>query len=154
MKIPFLNMAFKKLPLNQNFCIKEVYDKRRSTKLLQKRAWYYYLAYKSQHNENDYPDNHLDYNTPPQVCPSCRAFFRRSVQSGYNSTYFCVKDGSCQVDDFDNFDERDIGSGICVDDCITAPTFVSEWPFADNLSVFKASSYMYVSYNQYFPRSL
>ena len=32
-----------------------------------------------------------------QVCPSCRAFFRRSVQSGYNATYFCVKDGSCQV---------------------------------------------------------
>ena len=73
------------------------------------------LAYKSQHNENDYPDNHLDYNTPPQVCPSCRAFFRRSVQSGYNATYFCVKDGSCQVDDFDNFDVRYIGSGICVD---------------------------------------
>ena len=24
-----------------------------------------------------------------QVCPSCRAFFRRSVQSGYNATYFC-----------------------------------------------------------------
>lgn len=32
-----------------------------------------------------------------QVCPSCRAFFRRSVQSGYNSTYFCVKDGQCEV---------------------------------------------------------
>ena len=121
------------------------------------------LAYKSQHNENDYPDNHLDYNTPPQVCPSCRAFFRRSVQSGYNATYFCVKDGSCQVDDFGNFEEKDIGYGWCVDervdhqnddDCITAPTFVSEWPFADNLSVFMASSYMYVSYNQYFPRSL
>ena len=53
--------------------------------------------------------------TPPQVCPSCRAFFRRSVQSGYNATYFCVKDGSCQVDDFYNFDERDIGYGMCVD---------------------------------------
>ncbi len=26
-----------------------------------------------------------------QVCPSCRAFFRRSVQSGYNATYFCIK---------------------------------------------------------------
>jgi hypothetical protein len=25
------------------------------------------------------------------VCPSCRAFFRRSVQSGYNNTYFCIK---------------------------------------------------------------
>ena len=24
-----------------------------------------------------------------QVCPSCRAFFRRSVQSGYNLTYVC-----------------------------------------------------------------
>merc|ERR1712013_142560 len=32
-----------------------------------------------------------------QACPSCRAFFRRSVQSGYNNTYFCVKDGQCQV---------------------------------------------------------
>merc|ERR1712209_324310 len=32
-----------------------------------------------------------------QVCPSCRAFFRRSVQSGYNATYFCVKDGNCEV---------------------------------------------------------
>jgi len=31
------------------------------------------------------------------VCPSCRAFFRRSVQSGYNATYCCVKDGSCEV---------------------------------------------------------
>ena len=102
---------------------------------------------------------YIDYNTHPQVCPSCRAFFRRSVQSGYNATYFCVKDGSCQVD---NFDERDIGYGICVegrvdhddddgddvdddgDDCITAPTFVSEWPFAENLSVFMASNYMYL----------
>jgi len=32
-----------------------------------------------------------------QACPSCRAFFRRSVQSGYNATYFCVKDGQCEV---------------------------------------------------------
>eukprot|EP00092_Neocalanus_flemingeri_P041907 GFUD01045641.1.p1 GENE.GFUD01045641.1~~GFUD01045641.1.p1 ORF type:complete len:476 (-),score=149.67 GFUD01045641.1:139-1566(-) len=32
-----------------------------------------------------------------EVCPSCRAFFRRSVQSGYNNTYCCVRDGSCQV---------------------------------------------------------
>merc|ERR1712012_1117396 len=32
-----------------------------------------------------------------QVCPSRRAFFRRSVQSGYNSTYFCIKDGNCEV---------------------------------------------------------
>ena len=32
-----------------------------------------------------------------QVCPSCRAFFRRSVQSGYNATYFCIKDGHCEV---------------------------------------------------------
>jgi len=32
-----------------------------------------------------------------QACPSCRAFFRRSVQSGYNATYFCVKEGQCQV---------------------------------------------------------
>ena len=88
----------------------------------------------------------------------------------YNATYFCVKDGSGQVDhfdnfdNFDNFDERDIGSGMCVDgrvdhddddnDGIAAPTFVSGWPFADNLSVFMASSYMYVFYNQYFPRSL
>ena len=32
-----------------------------------------------------------------QVCPSCRAFFRRSVQSGYNATYYCVKEGNCEV---------------------------------------------------------
>ena len=32
-----------------------------------------------------------------QACPSCRAFFRRSVQSGYNATYFCVKEGQCEV---------------------------------------------------------
>lgn len=32
-----------------------------------------------------------------QACPSCRAFFRRSVQSGYNATYFCVKTGQCEV---------------------------------------------------------
>ena len=32
-----------------------------------------------------------------QVCPSCRAFFRRSVQSGYNATYYCVKEGACEV---------------------------------------------------------
>jgi len=32
-----------------------------------------------------------------QVCPSCRAFFRRSVQSGYNVTYFCVKEKKCEV---------------------------------------------------------
>jgi len=32
-----------------------------------------------------------------QVCPSCRAFFRRSVTSGANRTYFCVKDGQCEV---------------------------------------------------------
>merc|ERR1719471_989927 len=32
-----------------------------------------------------------------EVCPSCRAFFRRSVQSGYNATYCCVKDGNCEV---------------------------------------------------------
>ena len=32
-----------------------------------------------------------------KVCPSCRAFFRRSVQSGYNATYYCVKEGDCEV---------------------------------------------------------
>lgn len=32
-----------------------------------------------------------------QVCPSCRAFFRRSVQSGYNLSYCCVKSGDCSV---------------------------------------------------------
>merc|ERR1719410_1465284 len=32
-----------------------------------------------------------------QVCPSCRAFFRRSVQSGYNLSYCCVKSGDCVV---------------------------------------------------------
>ena len=30
-------------------------------------------------------------NFSKKVCPSCRAFFRRSVQSGYNATYFCIK---------------------------------------------------------------
>jgi len=32
-----------------------------------------------------------------QACPSCRAFFRRSVQSGYNVTYYCVREGQCEV---------------------------------------------------------
>ena len=32
-----------------------------------------------------------------EVCPSCRAFFRRSVQSGYNATYCCVREGNCEV---------------------------------------------------------
>ena len=32
-----------------------------------------------------------------ECCPSCRAFFRRSVQSGYNESYCCVKDGDCEV---------------------------------------------------------
>ena len=32
-----------------------------------------------------------------ECCPSCRAFFRRSVQSGYNDTYCCVKDNDCEV---------------------------------------------------------
>ena len=32
-----------------------------------------------------------------EVCPSCRAFFRRSVQSGYNNSYCCVRDGNCVV---------------------------------------------------------
>jgi len=32
-----------------------------------------------------------------QVCASCRAFFRRSVTSGANKTYFCVKNGNCEV---------------------------------------------------------
>ena len=32
-----------------------------------------------------------------QVCPSCRAFFRRSVQAGYNSSYFCAKDVNCKI---------------------------------------------------------
>jgi len=32
-----------------------------------------------------------------QVCPSCRAFFRRSVQSGYNLTYVCVKNQECEM---------------------------------------------------------
>ena len=31
------------------------------------------------------------------MCPSCRAFFRRSVQSGYNATYFCIKVGDSGV---------------------------------------------------------
>lgn len=32
-----------------------------------------------------------------QVCPSCRAFFRRSVQSKYSDVYKCSKDGNCTV---------------------------------------------------------
>ena len=32
-----------------------------------------------------------------EVCPSCRAFFRRSVQSGYNNSYCCVRDRNCTV---------------------------------------------------------
>ncbi|XP_023334818.1 oxysterols receptor LXR-alpha [Eurytemora carolleeae] len=32
-----------------------------------------------------------------QVCASCRAFFRRSVNSGANKAYFCVKNGNCEV---------------------------------------------------------
>ena len=32
-----------------------------------------------------------------ECCPSCRAFFRRSVQSGYNESYCCVKDGDCEI---------------------------------------------------------
>jgi hypothetical protein len=31
------------------------------------------------------------------VCPSCRAFFRRSVQSGYNATYLFPKDNNCKI---------------------------------------------------------
>merc|ERR1719154_74533 len=33
-----------------------------------------------------------------QVCPSCRAFFRRSVQTGYNERFFCSRGkGRCEV---------------------------------------------------------
>jgi len=32
-----------------------------------------------------------------EVCPSCRAFFRRSVQSGYNNSYKCDEGGTCKV---------------------------------------------------------
>ena len=32
-----------------------------------------------------------------QVSPSCRAFFRRSVQSGYNASYFCPNDKNCKI---------------------------------------------------------
>merc|ERR1719264_721319 len=33
-----------------------------------------------------------------QVCPSCRAFFRRSVQSRYNETFKCTKGvGDCEI---------------------------------------------------------
>ena len=33
-----------------------------------------------------------------QVCPSCRAFFRRSVQSGYNDSFKCTQGrGNCEV---------------------------------------------------------
>ncbi|TRY73543.1 hypothetical protein TCAL_03366 [Tigriopus californicus] len=32
-----------------------------------------------------------------QVCPSCRAFFRRSVQSKYSDVYTCSKTGSCPI---------------------------------------------------------
>ena len=33
-----------------------------------------------------------------QVCPSCRAFFRRSVQSGYNDSFKCTQGrAECEV---------------------------------------------------------
>ena len=48
------------------------------------------------HHQHQHHHHHHQHH-PVEVCPSCRAFFRRSVQSGYNATYFCVKDGSCQV---------------------------------------------------------
>jgi hypothetical protein len=32
-----------------------------------------------------------------QVCPSCRAFFRRSVQSKYSDVYACGKAGACSI---------------------------------------------------------
>lgn len=32
-----------------------------------------------------------------QVCPSCRAFFRRSVQSKYSDIYKCSKGGNCSI---------------------------------------------------------
>jgi len=32
-----------------------------------------------------------------QVCLSCRAFFRRSVFSGYNNSYICAKQSKCEI---------------------------------------------------------
>ena len=32
-----------------------------------------------------------------QACTSCRAFFRRAVQTKYNLAYFCVKDKKCDI---------------------------------------------------------
>jgi len=32
-----------------------------------------------------------------EVCPSCRAFFRRSVQAGYSGSYKCDNAGGCKV---------------------------------------------------------
>ena len=32
-----------------------------------------------------------------QACHSCRAFFRRAVQTEYNLAYFCKKDGTCEI---------------------------------------------------------
>ena len=32
-----------------------------------------------------------------QACNSCRAFFRRAVQSEYNLAYFCIKDRTCKI---------------------------------------------------------
>ena len=51
----------------------------------------------------------------------------------------CV-DGLVDHDDDDDDDDDDDGDDD--DGIITAPTFVSEWSFADNLSMFMASSYM------------
>ncbi len=32
-----------------------------------------------------------------RVCPSCRAFFRRAVQSKYYEIFFCTKGEKCEI---------------------------------------------------------
>ena len=33
-----------------------------------------------------------------RACNSCRAFFRRSVESEYYNSYFCLREGTCEMD--------------------------------------------------------
>ena len=39
----------------------------------------------------------INHNSGKQVCASCRAFFRRSVQSKYYQIFFCKRGESCEV---------------------------------------------------------
>jgi len=43
----------------------------------------------------DIAGNHSYYGA--QACNSCRAFFRRAVQTEYNLAYFCMKNRNCEI---------------------------------------------------------